>query len=284
MPAWKPSYALIWTNAAASRLLLEIAPHLRVKSRQAAALLQFDRHLRHCRRFRDRDGRLLPLSARELTFRQAFYDRLKRLNVRGPRVRPSRIVRDRNQRKPSAEYIAGFLDGEGSFMIPKSESSTHRSPEYRTRISVANTDRTIMEEIQRAYGGLLFRESRARFGWSDLYQLVWTDGMVGQILRSVTPHLRIKREQARALSELIRHRHRTRQGRRGPNGRFSAALPSDVIAFRERLYRRVRKLNARGVPPNRRPLARTKRASTGRRRSPHNRRRRIALGPARSPP
>ncbi len=263
-PAWKPSHALIWTNAAASRLLREIAPYLRVKSKQAATLLEFDEHLRECRRVRDGGGRLLPLSRRELTLREAFYDRLKRLNARGA----TRVRRHSGQeRRPeprtavSAKYLAGFIDGEGSLMIQKSRDWRYPRPQYRPRISIANTDRAVLEDIQQLYGGILANQPPGQARWSFAYQLVWTEGMVERILRSVMPHLRIKREQATVLSKLIRHRQRTRQGRNGPNGQFFAPLPSDVIAFRERLYRRVRELNAKGVPPNRRSVARRRASS-----------------------
>lgn len=72
MPAWKPSFALIWTNAAAAKLIQQMAPFLRVKARQAVALLKFQEHIRASRRIRDSGGRLLPLPLQELVIREAF--------------------------------------------------------------------------------------------------------------------------------------------------------------------------------------------------------------------
>lgn len=260
-PGWKPAYALIWTNATAARLLQGVAPCLRVKARQAAALLEFQERLWKYRRFRDSRGRLLSLSKQELEIREAFHDRLRHLNMKGTR-RSSRHGGRERRPEPrmavSAEYLAGFVDGEGSLMIRKWKYWRYPRPLYKPRISIANTDRAVLEDIQQHYGGILVNQPPRKARWSFAYQLVWTEGMVERILRSVMPHLRIKREQARVLSKLIRHRQRTRQGRRGPNGRFFAPLPSDVIAFRERLWRRVRELNARGAFPHRRPVARGK--------------------------
>jgi len=51
--AWKNSYALIWTNAAADRLLRELSQHLRIKATQAELLLEFDDHVRVHPRTRD---------------------------------------------------------------------------------------------------------------------------------------------------------------------------------------------------------------------------------------
>ena len=108
-PAWKPSYALIWTNAAAAGVVRRVSPFLRIKSQQGAALLAFNEHIRSGRRLRNRAGHLLPWSVREVKFRQGIYRRLKRLNRKGPVGR-----RDRegprvsiHQAKVSPKYVAG---------------------------------------------------------------------------------------------------------------------------------------------------------------------------------
>ena len=81
---WKVSYALIWTNAAAAKLIRKIKPFLIVKSEQRKALLAFDLRIQAGHRLRDEAGRLLPLTRRDVRSRQAFYDRVKRMNRRGP--------------------------------------------------------------------------------------------------------------------------------------------------------------------------------------------------------
>lgn len=247
-PRWKPQYALIWTNAVAAGLLAKVTPYLRIKSKQAVALLEFHAYLRTYPRIRDSRGRLLPLPERELEFREAFHKYLKRLNARGPRAATPMLRQAPLEKggRLSIRYLAGFLDAEGSLMIAKSRGRGSWNPQYRARISLSNTDRSALEDIQRAYGGILANDPRTEVGWRHAYQLVWTDGMAGQLLSLVTSHLRIKREQANVLLDFIRHKKGTRQGR---NGRCFAALSNEVIAFREGLYRRIRELNARGVPP-----------------------------------
>ena len=253
-PEWKPSYALIWTNAAAARLLQRLEPYLMVKRNHAAALLAFQEHVRRCKRARDYAGRLLPLSEEELEIRKAFFRTMKRLNARGSsrlRVRREAVWARRNC---STRYLAGFIDAEGSLMITKSKDSANGRSQYRARISVANTNRAVLEEIRRMHGGILVWQPRSQSRWSHAYQLVWSDGMVGGVLAAVRPYLQIKREQAEVLANFIRHRHLTRRGR--TMRRFFVPLPSSVIAFREALYRRNKRLNARGVPRAKRARAR----------------------------
>ena len=128
-------------------------------------------------------------------------------------------------------------------MIAKWRGPRSWNPQYRARISLSNTHRAVLEDVQRAHGGILVNQSRAEVGWKDAYQLVWTDGMVERLLSLVVPHLRLKREQAAVMLDFLRHRKITRQGRKG---RAFASLPEEDVAFREGLYKRIRELNAKG--------------------------------------
>jgi len=246
-PRWKPCYALIWTNAAAARFLSEIAPHLRVKSKQAAALNQFLQHVRKCRRRRDRFGRLLPLSERQQRIREGFYRHLKNLNRKGPTKdqRRKRVSAESRQLPiPSAAYLAGFIDAEGSVRLTKDHFAGW-NPQYGARVQVCNTNRIVLEDLRRTFGGVITYQSRRSVRWKDSYQLVWTGRKVEPLLRAVEPHLRLKRRNARIVMRFIDHRKRTHQGRAG---RFFGHLPKRVIAYREALYQRMKQLNAKGPP------------------------------------
>jgi len=251
-PRWKPSYALIWTNAAAARFLAEISPYLRVKSKQAVVLHQFVQHLQNCRRRRDRRGRLLPLSVEQRNVREAFYRRLKDLNRKGPPSDRPQHSGIRNSRPPSVEYLAGFVDAEGCLRLTKVHFAGW-NPQYGARVQLSNTNRMVLEHVQRTFGGILTYQSSRRFGWKDSYQLVWTGRRVEPLLVAVEPFLQIKRRHARIVMRFIGHRRKTHQRRAG---RFFGHLPKPVIAYRERLYQRLRKLNAKG-PPSRRAKTET---------------------------
>jgi len=259
---WKPVHALIWTNAAAARLLPKVAPHLRVKSRHAAPLLEFDEHVRECRRVRDSGGRLWPFSGRVEGIRQAFHKRLKQLRTkgRGIAIPPSHAGGEPwagKERDVSARYLAGFIDAEGCLMIAKSKDRDHRRPQYRARVCVGNTDRAVLGNVRRAFGGILTNQPALKTGWKHAYQVVWSDGMIEQLLSSVLPHLRIKRGQATLPLDFVRHKRSVRQGR---NGRYFAPLPDDVVAFREGLHGQIKELNAKGASPTSGPKARERRA------------------------
>ena len=245
-PAWKPSYALIWTNAAAAGVIRRIGPFLCVKSQQSAALLAFDDHIRAGHRHRNRAGHLLALSAREVEFREGFYRRMKRLNRKGPFGRGKREGHRRSihQSKVSPKYVAGLIDAEGALMITKTRVADCRSPSYRPRISLSNTNKHVLETIQGEYGGIIANQPAPKAAWRHAYQLVWTEGTIEALLLSVQAHLRVKRRQARILNDFIRQRKTTARGR---NGFLFAPLPYKVLAFREGLRRQIKVLNKRGV-------------------------------------
>jgi len=242
--AWKPGYALIWTNAAAAKMISEIGPFLVVKANQAKALLAFDKRLQVVKRSRDRDGRLLPYSSRELRARETFYKRLKWLNRRGVRRWNRQNATSRaGAWRLSAKYVAGFIDAEGALMITRSFPADCRSPQHHGRVSVSNTKRNVLDAIHGRYGGILTYQPARQAGWSHGYQLVWTNGMIIALLRAVGRHLRIKRKQAAVLIEFIEQKRAAKQRR---DGSRSAPLPARVIAPREGYRRRIRELNARG--------------------------------------
>ncbi len=246
-PGWKPSWALIWTNAGAAEVLRNLAPYLLVKSEQAAVLLGYQDRLKSIRRSRWPDGSLRPLPRRELTRREALFRYVKKLNARDPLIR-SRYV-DRSLRvpspdAPSAPYLAGFVDGEGSVMIVKSKAGDQGRLEYRGRVSLANTDARVLRAIREGFGGMLEEQPPLQSGWNPLHQLVWSEGMAEPLLRTLLPHLRIKQRQARVVLDFIAHKRGTRQEHAG---RGFAPLPAETVARRDAYYRTVSGLNARGT-------------------------------------
>jgi len=247
---WKPGYALIWTNAKAANLLEAIGPYLRIKSNHAAALLEFQEHVRRCRRTRDSGGRLQRLTKGELIFRENFHDRLKRLNERGV-TRGSEGRRRERRLRPktplSPRYLAGFIDGEGSLMIARWTSPRYTRVYYKPRISIANTHKEVLQQIQQVYGGILANQPPRKAAWRFAYQLIWTDGIVGPLLSVVKPYLIIKRDQASVLEQLIRSRQRMLQDRK-PSAKRSLGIPASVLAEQAELYRKVKHLNRRGPP------------------------------------
>ena len=144
----------------------------------------------------------------------------------------------------SVEYLAGFIDGEGSLMITKSRSRKSGHVQYRARVTVCNTDRGILEEICRDHGGTIHKAGARKSSWKPAYMLVWTDGLIPNLLSLLGPHLRLKRIQAAVQLKFIHHK---KQTPRYSNGHFLVSLPREEIRFREALYQQMKGLNARGV-------------------------------------
>jgi len=132
-------------------------------------------------------------------------------------------------------------------MIAKWKSPRYASVYYKPRISIANTNKEVLEEIQQAYGGILANQPPRKAAWRFAYQLIWTDGMVGPLLSVIRPFLRIKRIQLGVLEDLIRIRRRTLRDQ-GRTGRPRGSVPASVRTHQEQLYRKVKQLNRRGPP------------------------------------
>lgn len=244
---WRPQYALIWTNEAAARLIAKIAPYLRIKSRQAAALMRFHDHVRGSPRRRDSKGHLLPLTPEEREYRAAYHAYVKRLNARGPvseTPSPSEpgfadVPPSLEPRVPiSPEYLAGFVDAEGSIMIARYQGAGQWL--YRSRMTLTNTDRAVLAGIQEAYGGNLVDNRRPHPGWKQGFQIVWTGRMIDRVLPLIASRVRLKRKQAFLLMEFVDHMKKTGRSRLGS---------PEVRSYRERLWMRMRELNARGPSP-----------------------------------
>ncbi|HLE55268.1 MAG TPA: LAGLIDADG family homing endonuclease [Thermoplasmata archaeon] len=172
---WKPSFALIRTNAAAAELVGAIRPFLIVKSKQANALLEFQDRVRKCTRTRDSKGRLQSLATPERMVRDSLFKRVRQMNTRDPAIRRhdrARVGGAAVTRRPSPGYLAGFMDGEGSLMIAKYAGRGLRGYHYRARISIANTNRLVLEEIRRVYGGILARQAPRKPRWNASYHLI----------------------------------------------------------------------------------------------------------------
>lgn len=111
---------------------------------------------------------------------------------------------------------------------------------------MANTERSILEEIQRHYGGIFVKQPPRKKGWKCAYALVWSEGMVEGLLSVVGSHLRLKRKQAGVLLDFVRHIKSTPRRRQGDRGYF-ASHSNEVMHFRESIYQAMKRLNARGM-------------------------------------
>lgn len=101
------------------------------------------------------------------------------------------------------DYLAGFVDGEGSITISRSSNSITESERYQVRLSIGNTNKEVLENIRE----FLYQEGlsvislpRSRNDPRVLAKPCWTLRITGKRLEKVLPNLVerliIKRKQA----------------------------------------------------------------------------------------
>src|SRR5437667_12214024 len=96
------------------------------------------------------------------------------------------------------QYLAGFVDGEGYLGLARIRRH-HRSPEYCLRLSIYNTNRMILEDIQRTTGGTMSVIGERQAGRKVSYALVRPNATAAKLIRKIKPFLVVKSEQSKAL-------------------------------------------------------------------------------------
>lgn len=135
-------------------------------------------------------------------------------------------------------YLAGIMDGEGTFAVhkgskpaPNGNGYMTAAPRYNFSISVANTDERLMKWLVKNFGGSWsWDKKRLNEKWKR--RCVWRScGMRNKeiILLAILPYLVMKREQALVGLAFIRL--------------YGESNPQK----REELYQAMKKLNRRGV-------------------------------------
>lgn len=100
----------------------------------------------------------------------------------------------------SPEYLAGFFDGEGCIDVQYMYSKQAPGVFYvrpRLRIALAEVGRELLVDLHRTFGGHLY--NRAAITEKQNSSVSWElcDKVgIASVLRQITPHLVIKREQA----------------------------------------------------------------------------------------
>jgi hypothetical protein len=157
----------------------------------------------------------------------------------------------------SPEYLAGFVDGEGTLGIERINNgkvrpygitsngaprSWYHSPEHIVRVQVSNTNLAGLKSIQAVYGGsLTTMKSYNRPNSRVAYKLTWNSRRAEQLLKVVGPYLVLKRPQYLLLLEYMSARH---LNRRLPG--FHGRLDPTEIELRDSFQRQLKELNHRG--------------------------------------
>lgn len=93
-------------------------------------------------------------------------------------------------------YLAGIIDGEGTFYISP-------APHFRHRIMVVNTDERMIKWLLNNFGGLVYKRTDKKHpNWKMKYEWVLSKADIIPICKGLIPHLTCKKEQAELMIKL----------------------------------------------------------------------------------
>ena len=148
-------------------------------------------------------------------------------------------------RDTEAAWLAGFLEGEGTFQVVETRK-TGSGPIYEAQIAATNTAYAALERCHEIAGGWLYGPiGRGNAKWKPAYRWTLRGKALGPVLRALIPHLVAKREPALillCLREEITVGANVNEWGRKPLG-------ADVLARRTDYKMAMHALNHRGALP-----------------------------------
>lgn len=131
-------------------------------------------------------------------------------------------------------YLAGIMDGEGSFYIGLTKNK------FNSRMYIVNTDERLIHWLKNTFGGLTYkRNSLKNPHWKTKYEWIIEKAQIDPICKLIIPFLIIKKEQA----ELMIKFRSTFIDRK----RFN--ITDEIMIFRTKCFENMKKLNHRSSLP-----------------------------------
>ena len=141
--------------------------------------------------------------------------------------------------KPSLEYIAGFVDGEGTITIRKYRTrNSIRGYSYNLYFAVSNTNPEVLKAMRDVVGaGCVTRSNKFKNKphWKECFHWKAHSRKAAIIIEKLLPYLIIKKPQAQLA---LKFQQKMIQGHHH--------LTEEEWAFRDKCYREMRKLNGKG--------------------------------------
>jgi hypothetical protein len=197
-----------------SRLMLQLHPYFRLRTKQAGLLLEASRYLN------------TPSLKRDLSIGVSLLAQMRQANKRGR----TDEVDDRELPPASASYWAGFFDAEGSVIL----SQSYNKRQLYLRLTITSTAPSILRGVQ-GFGGGVVNEVKRQ--WSPVWKTAWDWNLYGKsipiFLNTIQPYAIVKREQIRlALDFCLRLQ----------SAEFKKQI-NEQLKYREKMKR----MNQRGV-------------------------------------
>lgn len=141
----------------------------------------------------------------------------------------------------SAQYAAGFFDGEGSVMVERTAKQTKKwamIDRYRVRATISNTDKQILILHQKCWGGTIEKMKKKTNHKQAWKWIVWQN-QTEQFLKEILPYCFIKTTRIELALKIIDSYKGHIRGKHHPPDK-----EKDKQRFE--WYSQIRKLNARG--------------------------------------
>lgn len=97
------------------------------------------------------------------------------------------------------EYLAGFFDGEGTFIIGKQPKNGKNYPKHTVMLSQSGEDGLqLLELISKQYGGTIYQHLKVgqHKATKPAYKIYWKKQEVSVLIPILLPHLILKKQAA----------------------------------------------------------------------------------------
>lgn len=143
--------------------------------------------------------------------------------------------------KLSKEYLAGFLDADGSICITKSQpinrNPNHiRNPNHMLLVNFVSSNKKILITIARTYGKSVHKYSKStnKLAKKKLFQWGLTASNALKFLEDLLPFLIIKKEQAKLGIEFQKYKNKNNINMYRENGRFPKKATNKIKKIRKK--------------------------------------------------
>jgi len=131
-------------------------------------------------------------------------------------------------------YLAGIIDGEGTFTIKKQKGEkANHNPTYREKVHVKMADGNVIMLLKKMFGGCTYTRDYENKKWLISYVYEGLDSTADGVARKLLPFLQETRKQAEIIIKL-----RKRKNRYG-----ISELSSRELKARELLKKEINRLN-----------------------------------------
>jgi len=132
-------------------------------------------------------------------------------------------------------YLAGIIDGEGSFYI-----GITKNRKFNCRIYVVNTNEDLIKWLKETFGGLIYKRTSIKNPhWKTRYEWVLDKTAIDPVCQQIIPYLIIKKKHAEIM---IDFRNSFIKGKR-------PVITEYILAFRRACHEEIKKLNHRTSLP-----------------------------------